>query len=150
MYQAAHDTYLESRVLAADPVELIAILYQSCTGAVRDARRHLAEGDIAARSRSIGRAQAILIELATSLDARGGEITARLSALYAYMQTRLAEANYRQADAPLGEVLALLVTLSEAWSGVGQQPQAAPREEPWQPAIAAGDAAPAASHDWSF
>ena len=46
---------------------------------------------------------------------QGGEISVRLAALYSYMQGRLIEANTRQTDAPLQEVEALLVSLSEAW-----------------------------------
>ena len=37
-----HDAYLESRVLSADPVELVHMLYQACVQAVREARHHLA------------------------------------------------------------------------------------------------------------
>src|SRR5262245_24077323 len=119
MWQNAHETYLESRVLSADPVELVGLLYQGATAAVQEARRHLADGDIMARSRSISRASAILAELATSLDhARGGEVSARLAQLYDYIQTRLLDANLHQAEGPLAEVLGLLTTLSEAWAAV--------------------------------
>ena len=118
MWNSGHDAYLESRVLTADPIELVNLLYQACTQAVREARRHLAEGRIAERSREINQACAILIELATALDhERGGEISQRLALLYDYMQRRLLEANMRQSDAPLADVLGLLSTLSEAWGG---------------------------------
>jgi hypothetical protein len=33
-----HDAYLESRILAADPVELVNLLYQACQHSVREAR----------------------------------------------------------------------------------------------------------------
>ena len=39
----AHDAYLESRILTAEPMELVRLLYQAATGAVRDARRCLEE-----------------------------------------------------------------------------------------------------------
>jgi flagellar protein FliS len=121
MWNSGHDAYLESRVLAADPVELVSLLYQACTQAVREARRHLAAGQIAERSREINKACAIVIELATSLDhERGGEISQRLALLYDYMERRLLQANMQQSDAPLADVLGLLTTLSEAWAGVRQ------------------------------
>jgi len=66
MWQNAHDAYLESRIYSADPTELIRLLYQTATGAVRNARHHLAAGDIRARTRSITAACEILIELAGS------------------------------------------------------------------------------------
>jgi len=101
MWRNAHDTYLEERVLSADPVELIELLHQAAITAVGDARRHLAEGRILARAKSISKACEILLELAGSLDhQRGGDFSVRLSQLYAYMHRRLVEANSRQSDQP--------------------------------------------------
>ena len=129
MWNSGHDAYLESRVLAADPVELVSLLYQACTQAVREARCYLAAGQIAERSREINKACAIVIELATSLDhERGGEISQRLALLYDYMERRLLQANMQQSDAPLADVLGLLNTLSEAWASV-RQPQEMPVAE---------------------
>jgi flagellar protein FliS len=129
MWNSGHDAYLESRVLAADPVELVSLLYQACTQAVREARCYLAAGQIAERSREINKACAIVIELATSLDhERGGEISQRLALLYDYMERRLLQANMQQSDAPLADVLGLLTTLSEAWAGV-RQPEEKPATE---------------------
>jgi flagellar protein FliS len=120
MYANASAAYLESRVLSASPVELIRILYESASGAVRDAREHLAAGAIAERSRSINKACGILAELIASLDReRGGEIAGRLGQLYDYMYARLIEANRLQADAPLADVQGLLATLEEAWGAAG-------------------------------
>ena len=142
MWNSGHDAYLESRVLAADPVELVSLLYQACTQAVREARCYLAAGQIAARSREINKACAIVIELATSLDhERGGEISQRLALLYDYMERRLLQANMQQSDAPLADVLGLLTTLSEAWAGVRQ-----PEEKP---AAESPKSQPAAENAWS-
>ncbi len=145
MWQNAHDAYIESRILSADGIELIRLLYQACTSAVQDARSHLKAGEIPERSKSITRAWEILAELTHSLDReRGGEIALRLGRLYDYMQRRLLDANLQQADAPLAEVLGLLSTLSEAWDGVQvhtvepaaaevQSPSAQPTENAWAP-----------------
>jgi flagellar protein FliS len=101
--------------------------------AVREARRCLADGEIAARSQAITKACSILMELAGALDhARGGAISQRLVQLYDYMQRRLLEANFMQSDAPLHEVLGLLATLSDAWNGVHQQ-AANSVENRWMP-----------------
>ena len=151
MWANAHDAYVESRVLSADPIELVNLLYQACTGAVREARHHLANGEIAARSRSITRASEILIELTTSLNhQRGGELSQRLALLYDYMRRRLTEANFQQSDAPLNEVLGLLSTLAEAWDGVKPTERPAPTSvSPW--AHAPQESAMAgAGQGWSF
>ncbi len=74
------------------------------------------QGDIRGRSREINRAWSILQELAGSLDhSRGGEISGRLAGLYAYMQSRLIDANVSQSAGPLQEVEGLLAPLLEAW-----------------------------------
>jgi flagellar secretion chaperone FliS len=156
MWRNAHDTYLEERVLSADPVELIQMLYQAALTAVADARRHLAERQILVRAQSVSKACNILVELNTSLDFdRGGEITVRLSQLYGYMHRRLVEANLRQSDELLAEVSGLLSTLMEGWAGVkaGLQqdlPREAPSETQWTPAAFAEPEYATASSSWSF
>jgi flagellar protein FliS len=150
MWNNGHDTYLESRILGADPLELVNLLYQGCRQSVRDAREHLAAGRIAERSRAITKSCEILVELAQSLNhSETGEIGRHLAKLYDYMQRRLLEANARQLDEPLAEVLGLLTTLSEAWEGI-TRPAAKPVVQggsPWtQPSAMESGAA----HAWSF
>jgi flagellar protein FliS len=178
MWQNAHDAYVDSRVLAADPVDLVKLLYQAAIASVRDARCHLEKRDIAARARAISKAGRILTELTVSLDhERGGEVSRGLARLYDYMSRRLIEANFRQADQPLEEVLGLLLTLLDGWEGIQPAAQPEPRadsipvqplpqaDNPWaQPELASdspwaqslpqaplSESAPAyGSHAWSF
>ena len=147
------DAYLESRVLSADPLELIRILYQHALESVQSARKHLVEGDIAARSRCISQAIGAVSELSGSLDhSVGGPISRNLEQLYHYVIQRLFDANLKQQDGPLAEVESLLVTLSEAWkpqraqSGNDHPVEVAPAAMPvgiWQDSVG-GDA-----HSWS-
>ncbi len=155
MWQSAHDAYIESRILSADPIELVRLLYQAAVDAVREARQHLADGEIMKRSRAVTKAGEIIRELATSLDhERGGEISRTLAGLYDYMQQRLLDANLRQNDAPMAEVIGLLTTLAEGWDGIcgrtPKQPEETPQRGPWaQPML--DDAAGARSaHAWSL
>ena len=121
------DAYLDSRILSADPLELVHILYEHALTMVRDARRHLAAKDIAARGNSISRAIAAIDELDGSLDRKmDGSLTRNLAGLYQYMRMRLLTANLRQEDAPLAEVEDLLKTLGEAWAAI--RPAAQPAE----------------------
>ena len=158
MWHDAHDAYMESRILSADPIDLVRLLYQASIGAVEDARRHLAAGDIAARSRSISKAHQIMVELTGALDhERGGEISQRLAQLYDYMERRLIEANLQQSDAPLGEVRALLKTLAEAWEGIrpavapaARVASAPPAESRWAQPLPQEPAAAYASQAWSL
>jgi flagellar secretion chaperone FliS len=152
MRHIAIDAYLESRILSADPIELVNLLYQTCSGAVRDARHHLENGEIAGRSRSITKASEILLELVASLDQeRGGAISQRLGHLYDYMLRRLTEANFQQSDAPLAEVLGLLCTLAEAWEGLKpQEKPAANAESRWAQPLAYESAPVYAAQGWSL
>ena len=150
MWGNAHEAYLESRIESADPIQLVRLLFQGACVSVREARNCLVAGRITERSRAISKAHAILAELTASLDhGKGGDLSARLARLYDYMMRRLLEANFRQADEPLVEVLGLLTTLSEAWDGIQQQMEPAePVAAPWP---ASREPVPAyASAGWSL
>jgi flagellar protein FliS len=152
MWRNAYDTYLEDRILSADPVELVHMLYQAASTAIGDARRHLAEGRIKERAAAISKACDILLELTTSLDyERGGALSERLANLYGYMHRRLIEANFKQSDDCLAEVARLLATLEEAWEAVRQNAHhTEQRESSWIPAISQEPQLAHASNGWSF
>jgi len=112
-------SYLESRILAADPVELIQILYEHALIEVRNARAHQKAGDIAARAKAVTKALAILGELEGSLNHKaGGSLSQNLALLYQYMRRRLLDASMTQQTAPLDEVESLLETLEQGWSSI--------------------------------
>ncbi|MFN3322176.1 MAG: flagellar export chaperone FliS [Bryobacteraceae bacterium] len=112
----AYDSYLETRILSADALELVEILYSAAIESIVEARRALSAGDIATRSRQIGKAMAILGELALSADReKGGEIADNLIELYDYSMRRLTQANVEQIEPPLVEVEGLLRTLLDGW-----------------------------------
>jgi flagellar secretion chaperone FliS len=76
------ESYLENRILSAEPLELIQILYEHAIKFVREARGALAAGDIVGRSKAIVRTIGILGELEGSLDrTAGGSISTNLAAL---------------------------------------------------------------------
>ena len=114
--------YLESKILSASPLELVALAYEGAIEAVRLARVCLAEKRIFDRSSAITKAQLIIGELQRSLDFKsGGDLSVQLARLYDYMQRRLIEANFQQADAPLAEVENLLETVFESWRELANQ-----------------------------
>jgi flagellar secretion chaperone FliS len=148
------DAYLESRILGANPVELIRILYQEALDSTQDARRMLAAGDIPGRCRAITRVTTILSELEASLDhTTGGSISRNLAELYQYMRARLVDASFLKSDAFLAEVQSLLATLAEAWSGVstlGATPATpAPAPAAWMSAPIEEPAAQLVGQSWS-
>jgi flagellar secretion chaperone FliS len=123
MATSAQDMYLESRVYAASPVELVQILYEAALDSVERARQYLRDGQIAARSSAISKACTILVELTASIRRDvDPSLAANLVELYDYMQRRLIEANVNQADAPLSEAAQLLGTLLEGWTRCSAAP----------------------------
>lgn len=104
------------------------------------------------RSKAITRSSQVLIQLIAALDhERGGELSRRLAALYDYMLRRLHDANFRQCDEPLAEVLSLLATLAEGWEGVRPAAKPAPvATNPWNSAAPPEPSASYAEHAWSF
>jgi flagellar protein FliS len=114
--------YFEQTILNADPIELIRMLYGRAISCVRDAREHLQHRRIAKRAAAIMQAYSALAELVAALRPEvAPQLSGRLRNLYFYMQQRLLDANRQQSDQPLAEVLGLLSTLDDAWSGVAAQ-----------------------------
>ena len=124
-------TYFEQKILTAEPIELVRIVYQRAIACVQEAREHLRGRRIEERCLAITRAYAAVAELNSSLRIEAApELATRLQELYLYIQRRLLEANLHQSDAPLAEVQKLLTTLNEAWSAIPVHPperQFAPR-----------------------
>jgi len=115
----AYQTYVEDEIVTADPIRLVQLLYQGAIEAVGSARANLGTRDIRGRFAAATKVIEILTELSSSLNHdQGGELSARLAALYDYMQRRVIEGNEQQIDAPFAEVEQLLGTLGEAWFNI--------------------------------
>ena len=110
--------YMAVRITTASPMELVRILYEGAVQSVHEAIRALHSGDILARGEAINKAIEIVAELRVSLrvDVSDGYANT-LAELYAYVQQQLIRAHAAQSESLLQEVLRLLNTLLEGWSG---------------------------------
>jgi flagellar secretion chaperone FliS len=146
--------YLAQKTLSAEPLELVAMLYLKAITEVREARRYLAEGNIALRSKAISKACEVIGELDASLNMEaGGDLSKRLHALYGYFLVRLLDANMQQADGPLAEVLGLLSTLTEGWQAIAKSESVHEKSpaRPWDaPMEAASAGISSESHSWTL
>lgn len=116
MSRNPYAAHLEASILTAEPIELVRILYRTALDSVRDARAHLAAGEIKGRSQAINKVLSVLHELAISLNHEAEPtLSLKLAALYDYMERRLLAANMEQSDGPLEEVSGLLEIMTEAW-----------------------------------
>jgi flagellar secretion chaperone FliS len=122
MANHGYGSYFEDKILSANPMELVSLLYKGAEEAVTQARAQLAAQDITGRSGSISKAHEILCELLNSLNFEaGGELGQNLAHLYLYMQRRLLQAHIEQSDEPLAECQELLKTVREGWEEASQK-----------------------------
>ena len=112
---AAADRYLTERVMTASPAELTAMLYDACVGALRAAVTAQVAGEHLAATPKLVKAQAIVLELRTTLNPAAGDLTTRLDALYTYAFTQLLQANTRRDVAATRNALEVLEPLQTAW-----------------------------------
>ena len=114
----------ETGVLAANPHQLILMLFDAALLAIAKADTALKHGDLIEKGRSIGSAIAIIsMGLKSSLDfSTGDEIAPRLAGLYDYMVRRLVHANLKNDAAALREVSGLLSEIRGAWAEIADDP----------------------------
>jgi flagellar biosynthetic protein FliS len=120
--QQAHKDYLQSRVLSAHPVEVVYMLYEVAIDSVKLAIKHLKAGHIMARGQALNKAQDAVQELNLSLDHTvNAPFVERTAGLYGFVRQRLLQGHMQQAEKPMQEALAVLVTLFDAWKEVKER-----------------------------
>ena len=111
---------LETSVDKGDPHELVHMLFEGLIQSIGMARLAMARGDVAAKGQQIIKAVRILdegLKPALNLE-KGGEIAANLHDLYAYCVIRLTQANLKNDDAALGDVLRVISPLADGWKQI--------------------------------
>jgi flagellar biosynthetic protein FliS len=155
--------YLEHRIRAAHPLELISMLYDVAIDNLNAAIEHLKTRDRLARSRVVTRAEQAVGELLVSLDhSVNAPFTRTLAGLYKYCLERTIAGHATQSETPFREALSVLSTLALAWRELKEQACGAPKtdgaippQEPEYAPVVNGrftgyqEAARAGSRDWS-
>ena len=115
----AVDAYREHAVTTQTRGRLIVLLYDGAIKFLRLALQEMEAGRLVEKGLYIGKAQAILVELNTSLDlASGGEIATNLRNLYHFMDRHLSEANLHRNPEKIRQVLEQLEELNESWKAI--------------------------------
>ncbi len=111
---------VETSVDQADPHHLVDMLFDGLLHAIGAARAALQRGDIKAKCQHIVTAVRILEEgLKGGLNLEeGGELAANLMDLYNYCVLRLTQANARNDDVALEEVVRLISPLADGWKQI--------------------------------
>jgi flagellar protein FliS len=110
-----------AQVSEASPHRLVQMLMEGALDRMAQAKGAMARGDIAQKGLLLGKAIDILIGLRDGLNPEKTDDPAalqQLDNLYAYMTTRLLEANSKNDVTMIDEVAGLMITLKEGWDGI--------------------------------
>jgi len=120
MNMQAAEHYRQNQVMSCTPAETVLMLYQGAIRFLRSAIKEIAEKrNIAEKARLIKKTLSIIEYLQSCLDKeKGGEIAKNLDGLYEYMLIRLTEANLKNDEDKIEEVVKLLLLLTEAWAEI--------------------------------
>lgn len=116
---SVYDQYRQTAIQTAPQEQLIVMLYDGIVRFLEQARGSLVESKDA--SVPIGRAQDIIIELATSLNRSAGEVADNLARLYDFWLQWLLQAQIKRDPAKIDEILVMVRELREAWVTIAQQ-----------------------------
>jgi flagellar protein FliS len=115
--QSNFQRYRAVKIQTASPAQIMLMLYDGAIRFALIAKKKIEEKDYAAKGTYIGKVQAIVSELMSSLDfSMAPELCERLEQLYLYMMERLTDSNLELKVEPLDEVVELLKTLREGWN----------------------------------
>jgi len=108
-----------AQLVDASPHRLIQMLMEGGLARLAQARGAMERGDVALKGTLIGKAVNIIGGLREALNKdAGGEVAANLDNLYAYMGTRLLEANLKNDAVIIDEIADLLREVKAGWDGI--------------------------------
>lgn len=105
------------RTAAADPHQLVELMYKECVAALRAAGFAAEKNQPAVKSERIARATAILFALESNLDFdRGGDVARTLATLYHGLRSQIVQASIGNDPGPFRAVADDLEEIAGAWS----------------------------------
>ncbi|OBW58791.1 flagellar export chaperone FliS [Solibacillus silvestris] len=114
---AAFNAYKQNSVTTASPGELTLMLYNGCLKFLTRAKKAIEEKNIEEKNKNIQKAQAIISELMSTLNAEL-EVSKQMIPLYDYMNRRLMEANINNDPTIIEEVEGLVTEFRDTWKEV--------------------------------
>jgi flagellar protein FliS len=125
---AALARYGAVKVTTASPGNVLVMLYEGLVRFLREAQTAMTNKERARAGERLGRSQAILNHLLSSLDfQQSPALCQNLQSLYVFCIGHLLKANLEQDPDKIGEVIKLLTPLRDAWATAVAQVSAQPR-----------------------
>ncbi len=129
------DSYLQSKVIGADGLELITMLYDRALLALNIAKDSILKGlnepeRVTKKAKELGKATDILYYLNDILDKqRGGEIAENLSIIYTTLANELVRANLFNDVEIIEKCINILCNLKSAWEDIKKQEKEVKNEQ---------------------
>ena len=113
--QAARSRYSSDNLATASPARLLVMLYDRLVRDLVTAEQATRAGQFAVTTSELVHAQAIVLELRTSLDLDVWDGAAGLAALYTYLYSELVAANVKKDADRIAACRQLVEPLRDAW-----------------------------------
>ena len=117
--QSSARQYQQTQFATVDRGQLLLMMFDGAQRFLSQAEQRLPADDVAGFVTALGRAQAVIAELLSTLDhQRGGEIARNLDRLYRFMLDHLIEANVAKSVRHVGQVRRILGIIGDAYREV--------------------------------
>ena len=117
------NTYQEIAIQTSSPTKLVVMLYEGAIRFLRQSIEAVRAKDFDAKRQSVDRAMAIIQHLQSTLDKRGGDVSAELDRLYTYVTARILEGSGKLEVTPFEEAIKLLTVLLSGWEEIAKKEQ---------------------------
>jgi flagellar protein FliS len=117
--QSSARHYQQAQIQTVDRGQLLLMMFDGANRFLAQAEQKLPADDVAGFVTALGRAQAVIAELLSTLDhQRGGEIARNLDRLYRFMLDHLIEANLSKSVRHVTQVRRILGIIGDAYREV--------------------------------
>ena len=117
--QSSARQYQQAQFATVDRGQLLLMMFDGAERFLSQAEQRLPADDVAGFVTALGRAQAVIAELLSTLDhQRGGEIARSLDRLYRFMLDHLVAANVSKSVRHVGQVRRILGIIGDAYREV--------------------------------
>ena len=113
--------YHRTQVMGMSQSQLVVMLYQGAIRYLREATDEVRAGRFDRSWPKFDRARRIVVHLYGTLDPAGGELTTKLSALYAFVIDQITIANARRDLGCAESCIQILTNLKEGWEQLAAQ-----------------------------
>jgi flagellar protein FliS len=111
--------YQQAQFQTVDRGQLLLLMFEGGERFLSQAEQKIAGGDVPGFLNALGRGQAVIAELLSTLDhQRGGEIATNLDRLYRFMLDHLLQANIAKSGRHVGQVRRILGIIGGAYREV--------------------------------